>query len=48
LNHATRTPLKFRSSGRANLSPGSLMESGAPGSGPAIVLAALRSSPELT
>src|SRR5450755_2936449 len=38
LNHATRTPLKFRSSGRANSSPGSWMESGERESGPAIVL----------
>src|SRR5689334_2923868 len=38
LNHATRTPLKLRSSGRAKRSPDSLIESGARGSGPAIVL----------
>src|SRR6267154_3160359 len=38
LNHATRTPLKLRSSGRAKSSPGSLMASGALGSGPAMVL----------
>src|ERR1700680_666410 len=38
LNHATRTPLKLRSRGRAKCSPGSAMESGARGSGPAIVL----------
>src|SRR5437899_8648561 len=38
LNHATRTPLKLRSSGRAKCSPGSLIESGAPVSGPTIVL----------
>src|SRR5262249_35020070 len=37
---ATRTPLKLRSSGRANRSPGSLMDSGARPSGPAIVLSA--------
>src|SRR5665213_4122130 len=40
LNQATRTPLKLRSSGRAKTSPGSWMESGARGSGPAIVLSA--------
>src|SRR6202453_3960901 len=40
LNQATRTPLKLRSSGRAKTSPGSLTESGARGSGPAIVLSA--------
>src|ERR1051326_7742128 len=40
LNQATRTPLKFRSRGRANRSPGSLIDSGARGSGPAIVLSA--------
>src|SRR5579862_7259570 len=39
-NHATRTPLKLRSSGRAKCSPGSLIESGARESGPAIVLSA--------
>jgi len=38
LNHATRTPLQFRSSGRANRSPGSLMDSGVRESGPVIVL----------
>src|SRR5204863_2589924 len=38
LNHATRTPLKLRSSGRAKRAPGSLMERGARESGPAIVL----------
>src|SRR6185295_16090290 len=38
LNHATRAPLKLRSSGRAKRAPGSLMESGARESGPAIVL----------
>src|SRR5271155_5823874 len=38
LNHATRTPLKLRSSGRAKSSPGSLMASGVLGSGPAMVL----------
>src|ERR1700722_20221807 len=38
LNQATRAPLKLRSSGGAKCSPGSLMESGARGSGPAIVL----------
>src|SRR5258705_10347460 len=38
LNQATRTPLKLRSSGRANRSPGSFIESGARESGPAIVL----------
>src|SRR4051812_36602736 len=38
LNHATRTPLKLRASGRAKIAPGSGSESGAPGSGPAIVL----------
>src|SRR5271169_4013437 len=38
LNQATRTPLKPRSSGRANCSPGSLIESGARESGPVIVL----------
>src|SRR5579864_7043323 len=38
LNQATRTPLKLRSSGRAKISPGSSIESGARGSGPAIVL----------
>src|ERR1700730_5906497 len=38
LNHATRTPLKPRSSGRASTSPGSLIASGVFGSGPAIVL----------
>src|SRR5215471_11939626 len=40
LNHATRTPLKLRSSGRAKTSPGSLIERGARESGPAIVLSA--------
>src|SRR5436190_16688340 len=40
LNHATRTPLKLRSSGRAKRSPGSSIESGARESGPAIVLSA--------
>src|SRR3954469_18042102 len=40
LNHATRTPLKLRSSGRAKISPGSLIDGGAAGSGPAIVLSA--------
>src|ERR1700722_16664771 len=38
LNQATRTPLKLRSCGRAKRSPGSLIESGARESGPAIVL----------
>src|SRR5579872_6785484 len=38
LNQATRTPLKPRVSGRANTAPGSFSESGARGSGPAIVL----------
>src|SRR5881396_4447607 len=38
LNQATRTPLKLRSRGRAKRSPGSLIESGARESGPAIVL----------
>src|ERR1700722_7562682 len=38
LNHATRVPLKLRSSDRPKRSPGSLMESGARESGPAIVL----------
>src|SRR5262249_29388878 len=38
LNHATRTPLKLRSSGAAKRSPDSLMERGARESGPAIVL----------
>src|SRR4051812_24011068 len=38
LNQATRTPLKLRFSGRAKCSPGSLIESGARESGPAIVL----------
>src|ERR1700751_3120456 len=38
LNHATRTPLKLRPSGRAKCSPGSLIESGARESGPAIEL----------
>src|SRR3954466_10503910 len=38
LNQATRTPLKLRFSGLAKFSPGSLMESGARESGPAIVL----------
>src|SRR5689334_13786087 len=47
LNHATRTPLKLRSSGRAKRSPGSLIESGARESGPAIVLnASARSATE--
>src|SRR5262249_29548950 len=40
LNQATRTPLKLRSSGRANRSPGWLMERGVRESGPAIVLRA--------
>src|SRR5215467_10167763 len=40
LNHATRTALKLRSSGRAKRSPGSLIERGARESGPAIVLSA--------
>src|SRR4030088_1451363 len=40
LNHATRTPLKLRSSGRAKSSPGSLIASGVLGSGPAMVLSA--------
>src|ERR1700739_2753484 len=40
LNHATRTPLKLRSRGRAKCSPGSAMESGARGAGPAIVRSA--------
>lgn len=40
LNQATRTPLKPRSSGRAKSSPGSLMDSGDSGWGPAIVLSA--------
>src|SRR5580693_3124951 len=38
LNQATRTPLKLRSRGPAKCSPGSAMESGARGSGPAMVL----------
>src|SRR5262249_43494888 len=38
LNHAMRTPLKLRASGRAKIAPGSLSASGEPGSGPAIVL----------
>src|SRR5579863_8486325 len=40
LNHATRVPLKLRSRGRAKVSPGSAIESGARGSGPAIALSA--------
>src|SRR5437870_5596851 len=40
LNHATRTFLKLRSRGLAKRVPGSLMESGARESGPAIVLRA--------
>ena len=40
LNHATRTPLKLRSRGRAKRLPGSLMESGVLMSGPAMVLSA--------
>src|SRR5271165_4367560 len=38
LNHATRTPLKLRSSFPANCAPGSLMEIGQRGSGPAMAL----------
>src|SRR6185369_8545167 len=38
LNHATRTPLNLRSSGRAKRSPDSLIERGARESGPAMVL----------
>src|SRR5579884_461025 len=38
LNHAMRTPLKLRASGRAKSVPGSLIESGERGSGPAMEL----------
>src|SRR4029077_2098358 len=38
LNQATRTPLKLRPIGRAKISPGSLIESGARESDPAMVL----------
>src|SRR5258706_5324531 len=38
LNHATRTPLKLRSRLPANRAPGSVMEMGQRGSGPAMTL----------
>src|SRR5271165_1747846 len=38
LNHATRTPLKLRSSFPANCAPGSLIEIGQRGSGPEMTL----------
>src|SRR6516225_6321946 len=38
LNHATRTPLKLRASGRPNTDPGSSIESGERASGPAMAL----------